>query len=134
MAIRLVEVMELTREAPMPTDRKPTPEEFIEAEVRRRTAWTCFLMDSLLSGGKGRKRSLAAEDMAIQLPCERESFVFGEPVCTEHLNGRLRMPPLSLEVGELGGYSAVWLAGEVPADGRFVRLELERMNEEVSWV
>ncbi|CAI6331643.1 unnamed protein product [Periconia digitata] len=107
MAIRLVEVMDLTQELKAPKDRKPTREEFIEAEVRRRTAWTCFLMDSLLSGGKGRRRSLAADDMDIQLPCERESFVFGEPVCTESLNGRLLMPPLSLAVGELGiiGYS-----------------------------
>jgi len=102
MAIRLVEVMELTRELDTPDGRKPTRDEFIEAEVRRRTAWTCFLMDSLLSGGKGRKRSLAADDMAIQLPCERESFVFGEPVCTEHLDSRLHMPPLSLPIGELG--------------------------------
>lgn len=102
MAIRLVEVMDLTQELKTPKNRALTRDEFIEAEVRRRTAWTCFLMDSLLSGGKGRKRSLTAADMAIQLPCERESFVFGEPVCTEHLDGRLHMPPLSLPVGELG--------------------------------
>lgn len=102
MAIRLVEVMDLTQELKTPKNRKPTREEFIEAEVRRRTAWTCFLMDSLLSGGKGRKRSLTADDMAIQLPCEREGFVFGEPVCIERLDRSLHMPPLSLPVGELG--------------------------------
>ncbi|PVH91630.1 hypothetical protein DM02DRAFT_620416 [Periconia macrospinosa] len=102
MAIRLVEVMDLTQELKTPNNRRPTREEFIEAEVRRRTAWTCFLMDSLLSGGKGRKRSLDASDMRIQLPCERESFVFGEPVCTESLGGRLYEPPLPLNVGELG--------------------------------
>lgn len=102
MAIRLVEVMDLCREPDMPKNRKPTREEFIEAEVRRRTAWTCFLMDSLLSGGKGRKRSLAASDMAIQLPCEKENFVFGDAVCTAQLDGSLRMPPLSQIVGELG--------------------------------
>ncbi|KAF2729715.1 hypothetical protein EJ04DRAFT_446714 [Polyplosphaeria fusca] len=101
MAIRLCEVMDLGQEKQTP-GRQPTRDEFIEAEVRRRTAWTCFLMDSLLSGGKGRKRSLTAAEMAIQLPCERESFVFGEPVCTEHLDGTLRMPPLSQPVGELG--------------------------------
>jgi hypothetical protein len=107
MAIRLVEVMDLTQELKVPRNRMPTREEFIEAEVRRRTAWTCFLMDSLLSGGKGRKRSLAAEDMAIQLPCERESFVFGEPTCTEQLDSSVRMPPVTLPVSEIGiiGYS-----------------------------
>lgn len=107
MAIRLVEVMDLTQELKVPRNRMPTREEFIEAEVRRRTAWTCFLMDSLLSGGKGRKRSLAAADMAIQLPCEREAFVFGEPICTEQLDRSVRMPPVALPIGEIGiiGYS-----------------------------
>ena len=107
MAIRLVEVMDLTRETGVPRNRVPTREEFIQAEVRRRTAWTCFLMDSLLSGGKGRKRSLAAQDMSIQLPCERENFVFGEPVCTPQLDNTLRCPPVSLPAGEIGiiGYS-----------------------------
>ena len=102
MAIRLIEVMDITQEPKTPRNRKPTREEFIETEVRRRTAWTCFLMDSLLSGGRGRKRSLAAIDMEIQLPCEREDFVFGEPVCTQRLDGSIHMPPLSLAVGELG--------------------------------
>jgi hypothetical protein len=107
MAIRLVEVMDLTQELKAPRNRIPTREEFIEAEVRRRTAWTCFLMDSLLSGGKGRKRSMAAADMAIQLPCERGNFIFGEPVCTEHLDGNVRMPPVALPRGEISmiGYS-----------------------------
>jgi hypothetical protein len=107
MAIRLVEVMDLTQELKAPRNRMPTREEFIEAEVRRRTAWTCFLMDSLLSGGKGRKRSMNAADMAIQLPCERENFIFGEPVCTEHLDGNMRMPPVALPRGEISmiGYS-----------------------------
>ncbi|CAA9965981.1 Fungal-trans multi-domain protein [Pyrenophora teres f. maculata] len=107
MAIRLVEVMDLTRETGIPRNRVPTREEFIEAEVRRRTAWTCFLMDSLLSGGKGRKRSLTAADMSIQLPCEREDFVFGEPKCTPQLDNTQRMPPVALPVGDIGiiGYS-----------------------------
>ncbi|KAF2848611.1 hypothetical protein T440DRAFT_400940 [Plenodomus tracheiphilus IPT5] len=107
MAIRLVEVMDLTQELKTPRNRPPTREEFIEAEVRRRTAWTCFLMDSLLSGGKGRKRSLTAADMSVQLPCEKESFVFGEPICTEQLDRTIRMPSVPLPVMELGiiGYS-----------------------------
>jgi hypothetical protein len=103
MAIRFVEVMDLCNEPKMPGDRLISREEFIEAEVRRRTAWTCFLMDSLLSGGKGRKRSLTAADMKIQLPCERENFVFGEPVRTEGLgDSALKMLQTSLPVGELG--------------------------------
>ncbi|KAF1828376.1 hypothetical protein BDW02DRAFT_243187 [Decorospora gaudefroyi] len=107
MAIRLVEVMDLTHEMDTPRGHVPTRDEFIEAEVRRRTAWTCFLMDSLLSGGKGRKRSLTAADMLIQLPCEREPFVFGEPTSTPQLDNAQRMSSASLPVGEIGiiGYS-----------------------------
>lgn len=102
IAIRLVETMDLCREQELPGDRCPTRDEFIDAEVRRRTAWTCFLMDSLLSGGKGRKRSLAAEDMAIQLPCERDAFIFGIPVVTERLSGQLVTPRYPQPTGELG--------------------------------
>ncbi|KAF1925099.1 uncharacterized protein M421DRAFT_264763 [Didymella exigua CBS 183.55] len=107
MAIRLVEVMDLTQELKTPKNRMPTRDEFIDAEVRRRTAWTCFLMDSLLSGGKGRKRSLNAADMAIQLPCEKDAFVFGEPTCTQRLDGSLHMPSIALPTGDIGiiGYS-----------------------------
>jgi hypothetical protein len=117
MAIRHIEVMELTRELDTPKGRKPTREEFIEAEVRRRTAWTCFLMDSLLSGGKGRKRSLAAGDMAIQLPCERENFVFGEPERTERLDGKVRVGELgiiaySMRAANIWGKVARWACSE----------------------
>ncbi|OCL05607.1 hypothetical protein AOQ84DRAFT_94902 [Glonium stellatum] len=102
MAIRMVQIMGLCQEPPYPKDRPMSREEFIEMEERRRTAWTCFLMDSLLSGGKGRKRSLDASDMSIQLPCEKDHFVFGEPVRCENLDGDLQMPLPSLPVGELG--------------------------------
>ncbi|KAF2494605.1 hypothetical protein BU16DRAFT_43548 [Lophium mytilinum] len=102
MAIRMVQMLDLCQEPKYPKDRLPTREEFIKMEERRRTAWTCFLMDSLLSGGKGRKRSLDASDMMIQLPCEKDDFVFGEPVCCENIDGQIVMPPISLDVGELG--------------------------------
>ncbi|KAF1998472.1 hypothetical protein P154DRAFT_438956 [Amniculicola lignicola CBS 123094] len=132
MAIRLVEVMDLCQEPKYPNNRPPTREEFIEAEVRRRTAWTCFLMDSLLSGGKGRRRSLNAMDMTIQLPSERDSFVFGEPVCTEHLDGSLRMPPLSLPVGELGIIAYSMRAANIW--GKVARWACsETVNSELPW-
>ncbi|KAF1940342.1 hypothetical protein EJ02DRAFT_445510 [Clathrospora elynae] len=131
MAIRLVEVMDLTQELQVPRHHVPTRDEFIEAEVRRRTAWTCFLMDSLLSGGKGRKRSLTAADMAIQLPCERESFIFGEPLCTEQLDRTVRMPSMALPVGDIGiiGYSLraanIW--------GKIARWACSDLKSELPW-
>jgi hypothetical protein len=65
MAVRMAQVLGLFEEPPPATTR----EDFIDAEERRRTAWTCFLMDSLLSGGKGRDRMLSGDKMRIQLPC-----------------------------------------------------------------
>ncbi|KAM0372173.1 hypothetical protein ACHAPZ_008071 [Fusarium culmorum] len=83
MAVRMAQVLGLFEELPPSTTR----DEFIEAEERRRTAWTCFLMDSLLSGGKGRDRMLSADNMRIQLPCDSESFNFGQLVVCERLDG-----------------------------------------------
>ncbi|KAF4449903.1 general repressor of transcription, partial [Fusarium albosuccineum] len=85
MAVRMAQVLGLFEEPTSVTTR----EEFINAEERRRTAWTCFLMDSLLSGGKGRDRMLSAEKMRVQLPCESDSFNFGELVICENLDGSL---------------------------------------------
>ncbi|SPJ72668.1 related to general repressor of transcription [Fusarium torulosum] len=83
MAVRMAQVLGLFEEPPPATNR----EDFIDAEERRRTAWTCFLMDSLLSGGKGRDRMLSADNMRIQLPCESDCFSFGQVVVCERLDG-----------------------------------------------
>ncbi|KAG7411331.1 hypothetical protein LZL87_012117 [Fusarium oxysporum] len=85
MAVRMAQVLGLFEEPPPATTR----EDFIDAEERRRTAWTCFLMDSLLSGGKGRDRMLSGDKMRIQLPCESDSFNFGQIVLCERLDGSL---------------------------------------------
>ena len=37
-----------------------------------------------------------------------------------------------LEIGTLGGYSAIWLARALPHDGRLVTLELEARHAEVA--
>ena len=37
-----------------------------------------------------------------------------------------------LEVGTLGGYSAIWLARALPADGRLVSLEIDPTHTEVA--
>jgi hypothetical protein len=75
---------------------------FVLAEERRRTAWTCFLMDSLLSGGKKRVRALSAYDMRVQLPCDTDFFNFGEAVRNEMLDGFIPQYPPSVPIGNLG--------------------------------
>lgn len=87
LAINMTKSLGLLEELPTYQKAAVTEDEFVEAETRRRVGWTCFLMDSLLSGGRGRKRVLSSADMKIQLPCQDEYYMFGEPVRCEALSG-----------------------------------------------
>lgn len=49
-----------------------------------------------------------------------------------HLLARMCGARRILEVGTLGGYSTIWLARALPADGRLVTLELEPHHAEVA--
>ncbi|KAI9836648.1 MAG: hypothetical protein M1819_001282 [Sarea resinae] len=58
---------------------------FVEQEVRRRTFWSCFMMDRFLSGGVCRPAILNVKDFKIQLPGSERAFLFGESVRTGYL-------------------------------------------------
>jgi len=60
-------------------------DEFIEQEIRRRTFWSCFIMDRYLSSGKYRPSMLNVQDLRIQLPSSERAFLFGEKVRTSLL-------------------------------------------------
>ena len=62
-------------------------EAFINEEIRRRTFWSCFIMDRYLSSGKYRPTMLMVEDIRIQLPSSDSTFAFGERVCTSLITG-----------------------------------------------
>jgi len=49
-----------------------------------------------------------------------------------HLLARLQRARMILEVGTLGGYSAIWLARALPADGRLITLEADPTHAEVA--
>lgn len=98
MGIRMAQMLGLFEE----TQDCNSREDFILAEERRRTAWTCFLMDSLLSGGKRRVRALSSRDMNVQLPCDSEYFNFGEMVRCEKMDGSIPKSPSSRAIGNLG--------------------------------
>ncbi|OPB46492.1 Zn2Cys6 transcriptional regulator [Trichoderma guizhouense] len=123
MAVRMAQIMGLFEDPPVTTlDR----EDFIHGEERRRTAWTCFLMDSLLSGGKGRERLLSADSMHIQLPCDTGNFIFGEPVICPYIegyrsDGNSMIPPgnlgivaHSMGVADIWGAVAKWSCSSHP--------------------
>jgi predicted O-methyltransferase YrrM len=49
-----------------------------------------------------------------------------------HLLARLQGARKILEIGTLGGYSTIWLARALPADGRLISLELDPKHAEVA--
>ena len=55
---------------------------FVDQEVRRRTFWSCFIMDRYLSSGKYRPQMIAVKDLRVQLPSSDKAFLFGERVRT----------------------------------------------------
>lgn len=71
---------------------------FIQEESRRRTFWSCFIMDRYLSHGKNRPKIIQLEDFAgrkqtsrsdknfitgsIQIPCSDKNFIAGRAVKT----------------------------------------------------
>lgn len=82
---------------------------------------------------------LVAEDAALSAAI-RESAAAGLPaIAVSAAHGKLlHLLALSigakriLEVGTLGGYSAIWMARALPADGRLVSLEIDPRNAEVA--
>lgn len=127
MAVRMAQVTEVLDAAAIDA---ASGGDFVAAEERRRTAWTCFLMDSLLSGGRGRRRLLAAEMMNIPLPCGPDNFMFGEPVVCERLDGsrpgtsasngqrqgHLGIIAYSMRVADIWGEVASWACSSHEAD------------------
>ncbi|KAF4948283.1 hypothetical protein FGADI_9755 [Fusarium gaditjirri] len=65
-----------------------SPEIAIIRETRRRTMYSCFVLDRLMNFGSERPLSIAAESMLIQLPCSEMAFDLSLNVHT----GLLRLP------------------------------------------
>ncbi|WEW57745.1 hypothetical protein PRK78_003212 [Emydomyces testavorans] len=97
MAIRLAQAMGLSFEADNDQflrrgsiqsgldQKEQSSDDVIEQEIRRRTFWSCFIMDRCLSGGKYRPRMVKVQDVGIQLPSDN-AFAFGERVRTSRLS------------------------------------------------
>ena len=59
---------------------------FVDQEMKRRTFWSCFILDRYLSSGKYRPQMVNVRDLRIQLPSSERAFLFGERVRTRTLN------------------------------------------------
>lgn len=58
----------------------------VDEEIRRRTFWSCFIMDRYLSSGKFRPQIIALDDIKLQLPCGEKAWAFGQNVITADLS------------------------------------------------
>lgn len=66
-----------------------TAEAFIAEETRRRTFWSCVVLDQYLSSGGRRPAMIRTESVALQLPCSEKAWVFGTRTTTQRLDGKL---------------------------------------------
>ncbi|KAL4890265.1 fungal-specific transcription factor domain-containing protein [Aspergillus ambiguus] len=62
---------------------------YTEQEERRRSFWSAYLVDKLISCGKSRPLAILDEDCHVQLPCDEETFQTGEWKKTPALAGLL---------------------------------------------
>lgn len=63
----------------------PQPELMISKEIKRRTMFSCLILDRLLSCGKERVSTIRSEDLQIQLPCNEWAFDLSKDVKTGFL-------------------------------------------------
>ena len=69
---------------PVPSTMSPG-QRIIAKEIRRRTMFSCLILDRLLGCGKDRVSTIRSEDLQIQLPCSEISFDLSEEVYTGFL-------------------------------------------------
>ncbi|KAK4097783.1 hypothetical protein N658DRAFT_518415 [Parathielavia hyrcaniae] len=68
-----------------PQQTIPASQRIIAKEIRRRTMFSCLILDRLLGCGKDRVSTIRSEDLQIQLPCSEVSFDLSEEVYTGFL-------------------------------------------------
>ncbi|OGO73931.1 MAG: methyltransferase [Chloroflexi bacterium RIFCSPLOWO2_12_FULL_71_12] len=87
-----------------------------------------YVTDLLLGADPALDAALEAS-AAAGLPDIQVSAPYGKML---HLLARAARARRILEIGTLGGYSAIWLARALPADGRLVTCELDPRHAEVA--
>ncbi|BFZ54269.1 hypothetical protein PYCC9005_001302 [Savitreella phatthalungensis] len=107
IAIRMAQVLGLANAQAYPPARFSRGVEFIEAETRRRTFWSCFLMDRLLSNGLGRPQMIARADVSVPLPQDNTNFTYGTPEAIRYLHEELH--PGETHLPECTGTMAAYI-------------------------
>ncbi|KAI1461434.1 fungal-specific transcription factor domain-containing protein [Annulohypoxylon moriforme] len=62
----------------------------LDKEIRRRTMFSCFILDRMLACGKERTSIVRPEDIQIQLPCSEDKFDLAMEVPTGFLDDKMR--------------------------------------------
>jgi hypothetical protein len=78
MAIRLAQAIGL----PYEEDEENHRDTATEREVRRRTWWSCFIIDRMLSAGKYRPTMISVKQMKVKPPCFDDQFLFARDETT----------------------------------------------------
>lgn len=87
-----------------------------------------YIADTLIGSDRALEDALRDSD-AAGLPSIAVSSAYGQLL---HLLVRGMSAKRILEIGTLGGYSAIWLARGLPPDGRLVTLELSSKHAKVA--
>ncbi|KAF4910767.1 putative transcriptional regulatory protein [Colletotrichum viniferum] len=59
----------------------------VDREIRRRTMFSCFIFDRLISCGKERPSFIRSDDLHVRLPCAKEDFDLSRQTSTEWFSG-----------------------------------------------
>ena len=70
----------------------PDEQILIQREIKRRTAYSCFILDRYQASGRYRPQIINIDDLHVQLPCSEEDFQFGVDVKTGSLKDTPRSP------------------------------------------
>jgi predicted O-methyltransferase YrrM len=86
-------------------------------------------LESALGGGDRALQEVLQVSAEAGLPAIQVSAMQGKFL---QLLARLIGAERVLEIGSLGGYSAIWMARALPAQGRLISLEVEPRHAEVA--
>ena len=87
-------------------------EDIVRQEIRRRTMFSCFILDRMLSCGKGRMPAIRSEDLHVQLPCSEFSFDLSETVQTGFLKPAQQVLQAATPAGMGAGNTMATTASE----------------------
>ncbi|EIN04455.1 hypothetical protein PUNSTDRAFT_128311 [Punctularia strigosozonata HHB-11173 SS5] len=87
IATRMALLLGLHREETHVLPPNPTPNQIVQVETARRTFWTLFVNDRSVSGGGAscRPSGIQASEISTRLPCDEDSFAFGQPTPAYYL-------------------------------------------------